>query len=85
MKNSRLVKYLLHRKQRQTPITKKQDVEENPDNKIDQDFPGFPHAPGKEEWIRPETGFEKKVVGQDENPKNSTGSTITSTSKGKDD
>jgi hypothetical protein len=34
------------------PITKK-DIPTNPDAKIDQDFPGYPHGAGKEEVIKP--------------------------------
>lgn len=33
------------------PIRKKREVEESNDERIDQDFPGFPHAPAKKETI----------------------------------
>lgn len=39
---------------------KKKDIQQNPDNRIDQDFPGYPHAPGQERIIRPENATEKK-------------------------
>lgn len=28
-----------------TPVQKEEEVQHNPDVKIDQDFPGFPHLP----------------------------------------
>jgi hypothetical protein len=33
------------------PIRKKEDVQQSNDERIDQDFPGFPHAPAKKETI----------------------------------
>jgi hypothetical protein len=33
------------------PITKKEQVQQSNDEKIDQDFPGFPHSPSTEETI----------------------------------
>jgi hypothetical protein len=83
MKERRFTNYLLKKRSGHSPIRKKEEVVENPDNKIDQDFPGFPHAPAKEEWINPGSAKEKKEVGLDKNPKNNSGSTIASTSKGK--
>lgn len=47
------------------PITKKEDVQANPDHRIDQDFPGFPHSPAKEEVINPKTSRQKKVADTD--------------------
>ncbi|MFT3748366.1 MAG: hypothetical protein QM768_08625 [Agriterribacter sp.] len=44
------------------PITKKEEVQANPDNRIDQDFPGFPHAPAKENIINPKTEEQKKTA-----------------------
>jgi len=38
----------------------KRDVEQNPDEHIDQDFSGFPHAPASRELINPKTKNEKK-------------------------
>lgn len=42
------------------PMQTKQDVEENPDKHIDQDFSGYPHAPASAELINPKTKDEKK-------------------------
>lgn len=33
------------------PIEKKEDVQQSNDEHIDQDYPGFPHAPAKEKII----------------------------------
>ena len=44
------------------PITKKEEVRENPDNKIDEDFKGYPQGHAKDEIIRPETEEEKKIA-----------------------
>jgi hypothetical protein len=46
------------------PLTKK-DIQQNPDNRIDQDFPGYPHAPASKEIIKPETEVEKKIADTD--------------------
>jgi len=35
------------------PITKKEEVKENPDGKIDEDFKGYPHGHAKDEIIKP--------------------------------
>jgi hypothetical protein len=40
-------------------ITQKEEVAANPDQRIDQDFPGFPHAPSNEKTIKPETEEDK--------------------------
>ena len=44
------------------PIRNKEDVKQNPDNKIDQDFQGYPHGPAKDETINPKTKEERKVA-----------------------
>ena len=44
------------------PIANKNEVAESTDNKIDQDFPGFPHGTAAEEVIHPTTATEKKVA-----------------------
>ena len=44
------------------PIAKNEEVKENPDNKIDEDFKGFPHGHAKEEIIKPETDQEKRIA-----------------------
>lgn len=38
------------------------EVEESQDMKIDQDFPGYPHYPAKEDIMDPESGNEKVDV-----------------------
>lgn len=62
MKNKRLQKYLEQKAARKnTPITQKKDIQSS-DNRIDQDFPGYPHAPSKEELIKPITKEQKKTA-----------------------
>ncbi len=34
------------------PIKTKEEVQESKDEKIDQDFPGFPHPPSTEEVVK---------------------------------
>lgn len=46
-----------------SPIRHRHEIQQNPDNKIDQDFPGYPHAPSSEKNIRPATKEEKLVAG----------------------
>lgn len=41
-------------------IKKESEIQENPDERIDQDFPGFPHHPATQKNINPETTVEKK-------------------------
>jgi hypothetical protein len=51
-------------KAKQDPMEKK-DLPGHPDAKIDQDFPGFPHAQGNEKIINPKTPNEKEVADTD--------------------
>jgi len=44
-------------------ISKEEEVQQNADPHIDQDFPGFPHSPSAKENITPETNKEKKIAG----------------------
>ena len=44
------------------PIQKKEEIAQHPDNKIDQDYKGYPHGPAKDETIKPETEEEKKTA-----------------------
>lgn len=44
------------------PITKDEEVQENPDARIGQDFPGFPHLPADEKSILPKSATEKKLA-----------------------
>ena len=61
MKNKRAQRYLQKKREKTNPL-KKEDIQPNPDNRIDQDFSGFPHAPAKEEIIHPKTETEKKTA-----------------------
>ena len=42
-------------------VIKKDEIANHPDNKIDQDFKGYPHGPAKDETIKPETENDKKT------------------------
>jgi hypothetical protein len=44
------------------PIIKKEEVGENPDNKIDEDFKGYPHGHANEKIIKPETDEQRKIA-----------------------
>lgn len=44
------------------PIKKEEDVQQNSDEHIDQDFPGFPNAPSDKKSINPKTETEKKLA-----------------------
>jgi hypothetical protein len=43
-------------------IITKEEIAQHPDNKIDQDFKGYPHGPAKDETINPKTEKEKKTA-----------------------
>ena len=49
-------------KQKSGPM-KKDEVQQNSDPHIDQDFPGYPHLPADKESITPVTVTEKKLAG----------------------
>lgn len=56
--------YFAGRKTRNAqPMAKKEDVQKSNDNKIDQDFPGFPYGHSKENIINPLNEKDKKVAG----------------------
>jgi len=55
----------VQRQEKTNPIKNKEDVQHNPDHRIDQDFPGFPHAPASEEIINPKTKSQKKAAAVD--------------------
>jgi len=42
------------------PIKKEEEVQQNNDEHIDQDYPGFPHLPADKKSITPKTPTEKK-------------------------
>ena len=65
MKNKRLRNYLQQKAGRKRDLIQKEDIQDNPDKHIDQDFSGYPHAPAKEEIIKPKTKLEKKVAAID--------------------
>lgn len=48
-----------------SPIKNTEEVVQNPDPHIDQDFPGFPHLPSDKKSITPKTAVEKKLAGVD--------------------
>ena len=62
MKNSRLRKYLEAKKAKNKPIVQKEELQNNPDDKIDEDFKGYPKSPAKDETINPKTKGQKKVA-----------------------
>lgn len=41
------------------PMNSKQDVERSPDEKTDQDFPGYPHYPAKEDIMSQDSGHHR--------------------------
>ncbi len=43
-------------------MIKKEEVQENGDMHIDQDFPGYPYGHAKEEIIKPKSKTEKKTA-----------------------
>lgn len=47
------------------PIRKKEEIAQHPDNKIDQDFEGYPHGPAKDETINPKTKEQKETADLD--------------------
>ena len=44
------------------PIRNKEEIRQNPDNKIDQDFKGYPSGSASDEIINPKTEDEKKIA-----------------------
>lgn len=47
------------------PMRTNKDVEQTPDQHIDQDFTGYPHAPASKELINPKTKQDKKSAAVD--------------------
>lgn len=56
---SAAVKCLFMKKKNTRPIRRKGEVQESNDERIDQDFPGFPHHPSKKESIGSANAFEE--------------------------
>jgi hypothetical protein len=52
-------------KSKSNPIRKKEEIKQNPDNKIDEDFKGYPAGPAKNETIKPKTKQQKEVADMD--------------------
>ena len=48
-----------------TPIRNKEEIQRNPDPKIDQDFSGYPQGPAKDETITPRNAEEEKTAATD--------------------
>lgn len=48
-------------KERKQPVSDR-EIPNNPDAKIDQDFPGYPHAPSEKKLVKPETRGEKELA-----------------------
>ena len=44
------------------PLQNKEEVQKNSDEHIDQDFPGYPHAPSQEKTINPKTAWSWVVT-----------------------
>jgi hypothetical protein len=44
------------------PIRKKEEIKQNPDNKIDQDFKGYPSGPANDKTINPKTKEQQKIA-----------------------
>ncbi len=61
MKKKRGQQYLQQKREKTNPL-KKEDIQGNSDNHIDQDYPGFPHVPAKEEIIHPKKKKKKKTA-----------------------
>lgn len=62
MQNKRLRKYLLQKEAKKKEVMREETVQSSSDQRIDQDFSGYPHAPSKEKIISPESSEEKKVA-----------------------
>jgi hypothetical protein len=46
-------------------ITNKEELDQHPDHKIDQDFEGYPHGPANDETINPKTKQQRKTAATD--------------------
>ena len=44
------------------PITKKEEVKQNPDKRIDQDYTGYPGGPARDDTINPQTKEEEDIA-----------------------
>ena len=57
-----VIAYLMERHSMAQPIRHKEDVQKSNDERIDQDFPGFPHHPSKEKNINPGNKQDRKTA-----------------------
>ena len=53
-------------KRKTTPIKSKDEVHDHPDNRIDQDFKGFPHGNATEKIRKPNKEEDEKTAGLDD-------------------
>jgi hypothetical protein len=65
------------------PMQKKQDVDASNDDHIDQDFPGYPHHPARENIINPKT--RKDQMAADTDKHNGSGGAFEATEQGGDE
>jgi len=49
-------------KNKSKPFANKEEIRQHPDNKIDEDFKGYPSGPAKDETIKPETDEEERIA-----------------------
>lgn len=64
MKTKRFQQYLQQRNSN-SPMRNQQQVANSKDQKIDEDFPGYPGGHAKKEIIQPKTATEKKTAALD--------------------
>ena len=55
-----------------TPIKKEEEVQQNPDHRINEDFTGFPHLPADKKSITPLSKIDKKLAGSNKKSSNKT-------------
>ena len=58
-----LHKQIAGKEKEASPITLNEEIPQNPDPHIDQDFPGYPHLPSQKNIIDPKSPNEKLVAG----------------------
>lgn len=64
MKDRRFSQYLLKKRHNPSPIRKKEEIPANPDNRIDQDYPGYPGGNARDELISPRSLRKKSLKGK---------------------
>jgi hypothetical protein len=53
------------RKKQHQPIRNESEVQESNDERIDEDFPGYPHHPSKEKTINPKNLHDRRSADVD--------------------